>query len=234
MRKKILFILAVSLLVLSAGCREKEPLAARATVDVPGAKDRHQADSSSGESLHAGQESSKNSQAKGTNPHRETAILAGGCFWGMEELLRAVSGVIDTEVGYTGGQVANPRYKDVKTGRSGHAESVQVLFDSTKISYRSLLRDHFFKIHDPTTVNRQGNDRGSQYRSVIFYMNDQQKAVAESVIAEINQNGSWGAPIVTRLEPAGEFTSAESEHQDYLQKHPGGYTCHYFREDLSF
>ncbi len=165
---------------------------------------------------------------------REVAIFAGGCFWGMEELLRSAPGVLDTEVGYAGGTLASPTYSDVKTGNSGHAESVQITFDKTKLSYRSLLKDWFFKIHDPTTVNRQGNDRGTQYRSVIFYLNDEQKQTAKTVIAEIDKNGSWGSKIVTRLEAATSFTPAESYHQDYLQNNPRGYTCHYARDDLTF
>jgi peptide methionine sulfoxide reductase msrA/msrB len=160
----------------------------------------------------------------------ETAILAGGCFWGMEEILRKVEGVLDTEVGYAGGTTENPTYEQVSTGRTGHAESVRVTFDPAKISYATLLEQWFFRMHDPTTKDRQGNDIGSQYRSAIFYTSESQRRVAYEVIARVESSGFWKKPIVTEVAPATTFTPAESYHQDYLQKNPGGYTCHYLRE----
>jgi peptide methionine sulfoxide reductase msrA/msrB len=163
---------------------------------------------------------------KGTT---EVALLAGGCFWGVEELIRQLPGVIDTSVGYTGGDLENPRYEDVKTGRTGHAESIRIEFDPSKISYEEILR-YFFRLHDPTTKNRQGNDVGTQYRSAIFVADDGQRQVAERVRAEVDRSGKWSRPIVTEIVPAKEFYSAEGYHQDYLQKNPGGYTCHYLRD----
>ena len=159
----------------------------------------------------------------------ELATLAGGCFWGVEELLRELPGVIDTEVGYTGGDVASPTYSDVKTGRSGHAEAVQIAFDPARLSYADLLR-FFFRLHDPTTKNRQGNDVGTQYRSAIFFHSEAQRAVAAQVKAEVDASGKWPAPVVTELVPAQPFTAAEDYHQDYLQRVPNGYTCHFLRE----
>ena len=159
----------------------------------------------------------------------EIATLAGGCFWGVEELLRALPGVIDTEVGYTGGTMANPRYEDVKTGRTGHAESIRIEFDPSRITYRDILL-YFFRLHDPTTANRQGNDIGTQYRSAIFVHDAEQRKVAEQVRDEVNRSGKWKRPVVTEIVDASEFWSAEGYHQDYLQKNPGGYTCHYLRD----
>lgn len=159
----------------------------------------------------------------------QIATLAGGCFWGMEELLRARPGVIDVEVGYTGGKVSDPGYERVSSGGTGHAESVQIKFDPSKTSYEEILR-FFFRIHDPTTPNQQGNDRGTQYRSAIFAHSDEQKATADKVIIEVNASGKWKKPIVTEVVDAGPWYKAEDYHQDYLQKHPGGYTCHYIRD----
>jgi peptide methionine sulfoxide reductase msrA/msrB len=159
----------------------------------------------------------------------EVAILAGGCFWGMEELLRDIPGVIETSVGYTGGTLASPRYHDVSTGRTGHAESVRVVFDPARLRYADLLERWFFKMHDPTTVDRQGNDVGTQYRSAIFTTSDEQRRVAEEVKARVDASGAWKAPVVTQIVAAGPFTPAEDDHQDYLQKNPGGYTCHWMR-----
>lgn len=156
----------------------------------------------------------------------EIATLAGGCFWGVEELFRKLPGVIDTEVGYTGGTTSNPRYEDVKTGRTGHAESIQIEFDPEKISYDEIL-DYFFRLHDPTTKDRQGNDRGSQYRSAIFYHDEKQREAAERANERAQQK--WEPPIVTQIVPASEFYAAEGYHQDYLQRIPHGYTCHYLR-----
>jgi len=156
----------------------------------------------------------------------ETATLAGGCFWGVEELIRKMPGVIDTTVGYTGGTLANPRYEDVKTGRTGHAESVEIVFDPSKIRYDEIL-DFFFRLHDPTTKNQQGNDIGTQYRSAIFVHDDKQRAAAEQAIARAQSR--WPRPIATEIVPATEFLKAEDYHQDYLQRIPWGYTCHYVR-----
>ncbi|KYF64575.1 methionine sulfoxide reductase A [Sorangium cellulosum] len=160
----------------------------------------------------------------------ETAILAGGCFWGMEELLRGIPGVLETEVGYTGGRMTNPTYEHVKTGDTGHAESVRIVFDPAKLSYAELLEKWFFRMHDPTTRNRQGNDVGTQYRSAIFVTTPEQRRVAEEVKARVGQSGKWRAPVVTEIVEAGPFTRAEEYHQKYLEKYPGGYTCHYMRD----
>ena len=158
----------------------------------------------------------------------EIATLAGGCFWGMQELLGEQPGVISSRVGYTGGTAPNPTYEMVCTGRTGHAESIEITFDPSKTTYEALLR-FFFRMHDPTTVDRQQNDRGSQYRSAIFYHGEQQRLVAEKVKAEVDASGKWPAPVVTQIAPAGPFWPAEEYHQDYLKKHPGGYSCHWVR-----
>ena len=159
----------------------------------------------------------------------ETAILAGGCFWGMEEIIRDIPGVVSTDVGYTGGHVKNATYGDVHTGTSGHAEAVRIVFDPRKLSYEDLL-GWFFRMHDPTTKDRQGNDRGSQYRSAIFTMSEAQRETAERVKAKVDASGKWKHPIVTEITAAGPFYPAEEYHQDYLEKNPGGYTCHYLRD----
>ena len=156
----------------------------------------------------------------------ETATLAGGCFWGVEELVRKLPGVVDTTVGYAGGTLDNPRYEDVKTGRTGHAESLQIEFDPSKISYDDIL-DFFFRLHDPTTANRQGNDLGTQYRSAIFYHDDAQSDAAKRAIDRAQPK--WPRPIVTEVVPFTNFYPAEDYHQDYLQRKPNGYTCHYLR-----
>ena len=156
----------------------------------------------------------------------ETAILAGGCFWGVQELLRDYPGVISTRVGYTGGDVPNATYRNHGT----HAEAVEVVFDPAKISFRTIL-EFFSQIHDPTTLNRQGNDRGLSYRSAIYYTSDQQKRVAEDTIADVNASGLWPGKVVTEVAAAGPFWQAEPEHQDYLQRIPYGYTCHWVRKD---
>jgi peptide methionine sulfoxide reductase msrA/msrB len=161
------------------------------------------------------------------HPHTR-AILAGGCFWGMEELIRALPGVIDTTVGYTGGSVPTPSYESVSTDKTGHAEAIEVTYDPSQLSFESLLR-FFFRIHDPTTKNRQGNDIGTRYRSAIFVSSPAERETAERVIREIDKSGKWSRPITTTLEPAAPFYPAEGYHQDYLQKNPGGYTCHYLR-----
>lgn len=154
----------------------------------------------------------------------EKAILAGGCFWGVEELIRDVPGVQKTVVGYTGGEVANATYRN----HGNHAEGIAIDFDPSILSYRQLL-EFFFQIHDPTTKNRQGNDRGASYRSAIFYLNDEQKTTAETLIQEMEATGKWPGKIVTEIVPASDFWDAEVEHQDYLRKNPGGYTCHFIR-----
>ncbi len=166
--------------------------------------------------------------AKGT-PGRETAVLAGGCFWGMEEVLRKIPGVIETSVGYSGGKVANPSYRQVCSGDTGHAEAIQIIFDPAKISYEQLL-GYFFRMHDPTTRNRQHNDVGTQYRSAIFYKNEDQKKTAERVKERLNQSGKFGKPLVTEIAKASEFYPAEEYHQNYLVKNPGGYNCHVLRD----
>jgi peptide-methionine (S)-S-oxide reductase len=158
----------------------------------------------------------------------EFAILGGGCFWGMEDLLRRIPGVISTEVGYAGGRTESPTYIQVKTGTTGHAEVVKIEFDPKQVSYEALLVE-FFKMHDPTTANRQGNDIGTQYRSIIFYFSDAQKTEAEKMMARVNKSNAWGARVTTELQQAGSFTKAEDYHQDYLVNNPGGYTCHYMR-----
>lgn len=158
----------------------------------------------------------------------KTAVFAAGCFWGVEELIRKVPGVLDTEVGYTGGQSENPTYETVKTGRTGHAEAIQVTYDPAKISYEQLLK-LFFQLHDPTTLNRQGNDTGTQYRSAIFYGDEAERLIAERVKRLEDECGRWPRPVTTTLEPLNAFYSAESYHQDYLQRNPGGYTCHFWR-----
>jgi peptide methionine sulfoxide reductase msrA/msrB len=163
---------------------------------------------------------------------RETAILAGGCFWGMEELLRDIPGVVETEVGYSGGALRDATYSDVKRGTTGHAESVRIVFDPERLPYERLLA-WFFKMHDPTTANRQGNDVGTQYRSAIFTTTDEQARIAAEVVKRIDDSGKWKRPLTTEIAPAGDFWTAEDYHQDYLQKNPGGYTCHYLR-DLDF
>jgi peptide-methionine (S)-S-oxide reductase len=154
----------------------------------------------------------------------ETAILAGGCFWGMQDLIRKKPGVVSTRVGYTGGDVANATYRNHGT----HAEAIEIVFDPDVISFRELL-EFFFQIHDPTTKYRQGNDVGTSYRSAIFYTSETQRRVAQDTIADVEASGLWPGPVVTELEPAGAFWEAEPEHQDYLEKYPNGYTCHFVR-----
>jgi peptide methionine sulfoxide reductase msrA/msrB len=162
-------------------------------------------------------------------PVHETAILAGGCFWGMEEIIRKIPGVLKTTVGYSGGTTANPTYEDVCTGATGHAESIQVEFDSTRLSYEKLL-DYFFRMHDPTTLNRQHNDVGTQYRSAIFYTSEAQKQTAQRVKEQWEKSGKFSRPITTEITAASKFYPAEEYHQKYLVKHPGGYTCHVLRD----
>jgi peptide-methionine (S)-S-oxide reductase len=156
----------------------------------------------------------------------ERAVLAGGCFWGVQDLLRRYPGVISTRVGYTGGEVPNATYRN----HGNHAEAIEITFDPQTISYRKLL-EFFFQIHDPSTLNRQGNDRGASYRSAIFYTSDEQKRIAEDTIADVDASGLWPGKVVTEVAPAGPFWEAEPEpeHQDYLEKYPDGYTCHFIR-----
>ena len=158
-----------------------------------------------------------------------TAVLAGGCFWGLGDLLRTQPGVTETEAGYTGGENENPTYQH----HPGHAEAVEITYDPTLTTYKKLL-DFFFQIHTPTTLNQQGNDRGTSYRSAIFYANEEEKRTAEEMIEIVNESGRWESPVVTTLEPLTRFWPAEEYHQDYLQKHPDGYTCHaiYFESYL--
>lgn len=156
----------------------------------------------------------------------ETAILAGGCFWGMQDLLRRYPGVLSTRVGYSGGDVPNATYRNHGT----HAEAIEIVFDPDQISYRQIL-EFFFQIHDPTTTNRQGNDVGMSYRSALFYLNDEQKQVAEDAVADADASGLWPDKVVTEIVPAGPFWEAEPEHQDYLEHYPNGYTCHFIRPD---
>ena len=155
---------------------------------------------------------------------QERAVLAGGCFWGMQDLIRRMPGVVSTRVGYTGGHVANATYRN----HEGHAEAIEIVFDPAKISYRQLL-EFFFQIHDPSTVDRQGNDRGTSYRSAIFFTSDEQRRVAEDTIADVDESGLWPGKVVTEVTAASDFWEAEPEHQDYLERIPNGYTCHFVR-----
>ena len=154
----------------------------------------------------------------------ERAVLAGGCFWGMQDLIRKLPGVLSTRVGYSGGDIPNATYRN----HGNHAESIEIIFDPAKMSYRRLL-EFFFQIHDPTTLNRQGNDVGASYRSAIFYVDDEQKKIAENTIADVEASGLWPGKVVTEVTPVGDFWEAEPEHQDYLERYPGGYTCHFPR-----
>ena len=156
----------------------------------------------------------------------ERAILAGGCFWGMQQLVRRLPGVVSTRVGYSGGDVKNATYRNHGT----HAEAIEITFDPSKTSFRDLL-EFFFQIHDPTTPNRQGNDRGTSYRSAIFYTSEEQQRVAQDTIADVEASGLWPGKVVTELSPAGDFWEAEREHQDYLERYPNGYTCHFVRPE---
>ena len=152
------------------------------------------------------------------------AVLAGGCFWGMQDLIRKLPGVVQTRVGYTGGEVPNATYRN----HGNHAEGIEIVFDPEIISYRRIL-EYFFQIHDPSTRNRQGNDFGSSYRSAIYFVDDEQKRIAEDTIADVDASGLWPGKVVTAIEPVGDFWEAEPEHQDYLERYPNGYTCHYPR-----
>jgi methionine-S-sulfoxide reductase len=163
-------------------------------------------------------------------PREETVELAGGCFWGMEEILRKIPGVLRTEAGYAGGTAAHPTYEEVHAGTTGDAEAVRVVFDPGQLSFEELLR-WFFRMHDPTTQDRQGNDIGPSYRSAIFYHTEAQRRTAEDVKAKVDRYGQWGAPVVTQIVKAGRFQRAEAEHQDYLQRYPFGYTCHFLRPE---
>ena len=163
-----------------------------------------------------------------TDTHH-TAYLAGGCFWGMEELIRQIPGVLETEVGYTGGDIPDATYDIVKAGRSGHAESLKVVFDPRRLSYRHLLFE-FFRMHNPTTRHKQGNDIGTQYRSAIFYLDEEQRQIAEEVIRTVDASGEWVNKVVTEVVPFKVFYHAEEYHQKYLVKQPHGYTCHYLRQ----
>ena len=164
-----------------------------------------------------------------TETNREVATLAGGCFWGVEELIRQIPGVVETTVGYTGGTLDDPTYDHVKKGQTGHAEAVRIVFDPAVISYDEILR-YFFRLHDPTQVNRQMNDAGTQYRSAIFVHSEEQNATAERVKAEVDASGKWPRPIATQIVPATAWYDAEDYHQDYLRKTPWGYNCHFLRD----
>jgi len=155
---------------------------------------------------------------------QERAVLAGGCFWGMQDLIRRQPGVLKTRVGYTGGHVANATYRN----HAGHAEAIEIIFDPAKMSFRQIL-EFFFQIHDPTTLNRQGNDLGTSYRSAIFYASDEQRRIAEDTIADVEASGLWPSKVVTEVTPVSDFWEAEPEHQDYLERIPNGYTCHFIR-----
>jgi peptide-methionine (S)-S-oxide reductase len=155
---------------------------------------------------------------------QERAVLAGGCFWGMQDLIRRQPGVLKTRVGYTGGHVANATYRN----HAGHAEAIEIIFDPAKTSFRQIL-EFFFQIHDPTTLNRQGNDLGTSYRSAIFYASDEQRRIAEDTIADVEASGLWPSKVVTEVTPVSDFWEAEPEHQDYLERIPNGYTCHFIR-----
>ena len=155
---------------------------------------------------------------------QERAVLAGGCFWGMQDLIRKQPGILTTRVGYTGGHVANATYRN----HAGHAEAIEIIFDPAKTSFRQIL-EFFFQIHDPTTLNRQGNDLGTSYRSAIFYVNDEQRRVAEDTIADVEASGLWPGKVVTEVAKVSDFWEAEPEHQDYLERIPNGYTCHFIR-----
>jgi len=186
--------------------------------------------------LSVGCEAAKSSPPKVVKPAvdpngpRETAILAGGCFWGMEKVMREAPGVVSIEVGYAGGKSTNVSYEDVSGGDTGHAESVRIVFDPNQISYEDLLAHWYFRGHDPTTLDRQGNDVGTQYRSEIFTTSDAQRKTAEAVKARVDQAGKWKRPVVTRIEPATTWVRAEEYHQDYLIKHPDGYNDHWLRD----
>jgi peptide-methionine (S)-S-oxide reductase len=156
----------------------------------------------------------------------ERALLAGGCFWGMQDLIRRRLGIISTRVGYTGGEVANATYRN----HGNHAEAIEIVFDPDMTSYRTLL-ELFFQIHDPSTRDRQGGDRGASYRSAIFYTSDEQRKIAENTIADVDASGLWPGTVVTEVSQAGDFWEAEPEHQDYLERRPNGYTCHFVRPD---
>jgi methionine-S-sulfoxide reductase len=214
MRRRTSCVLGL-LLGLCASCRNEQPAAALAPEPAP---------SAAAPATGAG-----GGAASDAPVSRSVALLAGGCFWGMEDLLRKLPGVTNTTVGYTGGSFRNPGYQDVHTGTTNHAESVRVEFDPSVLPYERLLA-YFFSIHDPTTPNRQGNDRGTQYRSAIFTLDEAQARAARLVIERVNASGDWKAPITTEVVQASEFYPAEEDHQDYLQKNPGGYTCHYPRQ----
>jgi len=211
-------------LVLFAACSRRPPDGAEA------ARDTSAPQTASGTKAAPAPATSAATPKKRVPSSKAVAILAGGCFWGMEEILRKVPGILGTEVGYTGGKTNRPGYEDVHTGTTGHAEAVRIVFDPARISYEELLEKWFFRMHDPTTLNRQGNDLGTQYRSAIFVTSDEQRRVAEAVKRRVDASGKWERPIVTEIVQAGPFTPAEEYHQDYLEKNPGGYTCHYLRE----
>jgi len=226
MNRRLTCLLSVCVALLFAlGCAQKGTSAARGEASTEPARSPAPALSTAPQKAGA----ASGAPAEGERAQAETAILAGGCFWGMEEILRGIPGVLETEVGYTGGR-AGVTYEDMHDDRTGNAEAVRIVFDPRRLSYEQLLADWFFRMHDPTTPNRQGNDVGPQYRSAIFVTSAEQRSVAERVKARLNESGAWGRAIVTEILDGKPFTRAEEYHQDYLQKDPGGYTCHYLRD----
>lgn len=205
-------------------------IAAGLTAAILLARSRTGTDAPSGDVVSNASKTMNSSQTNpSTDSKRETAILAGGCFWGMEEILRSIPGVLETSVGYIGGETEAPSYKQVCTGNTGHAEAVRIVFDPARLTYEALL-GYFFRMHDPTTLNRQHNDVGTQYRSAIFFTSEEQKAVAAQVKEATGKSGRFKRPIVTEISPATPFFTAEEYHQKYLVKNPGGYNCHILRD----
>ena len=199
-------------------------LAVLSGCDSPGVSPNEKLATAELRMISEGDKDSSSKTKSGDDEVLERAVLAGGCFWGMQDLIRKLPGVVSTRVGYTGGDVKNATYRNHGT----HAEGIEIMFDPQKTDYRKLL-EFFFQIHDPTTLNRQGNDRGASYRSAIYYTSDEQKKIAIDTIADVNASGLWPGKVVTEVEPVGDFWEAEPEHQDYLERNPGGYTCHFPR-----
>jgi methionine-S-sulfoxide reductase len=233
LRPWLSFLAAVMALAFLAGCTRssdpRPPAASNSAVTSGTDPLKASAPAKSSKSAKSGNSDTATAAKAGDDAKQETAILAGGCFWGMQDIIRNIPGVVSTDVGYTGG-TAGVTYEDVHGGGTGNAESVRIVFDPAKLSYSDLLEKWFFRMHDPTTKNRQGNDVGSQYRSAIFVTSEAQRAAAKQVIQRVDASGVWPSPIVTEIATAGPFTRAEDYHQDYLVKNPGGYTCHYMRD----
>lgn len=209
----------IALLVM-VGCSEKHGVYETSSSQTPNTADLAASNQPSQEMT------SQETQVTGKVKMTERAVLAGGCFWGMQDLIRKVPGVVTTRVGYTGGQIPNATYRN----HGNHAEGIEIVFDPAVTSYRKIL-EYFFQIHDPTTKNRQGNDRGASYRSAIYYVSNEQKRIAMDTIADVDASGLWPGKVVTEVEPVSDFWEAEPEHQDYLERDPGGYTCHFPRPD---